>query len=212
MRLKRTRNTRNAEASVHASAVNADDEDWKVYVSEDVITQLNKYQLPHSGILQEKITDLANHWCFQYVIAWLSNVCESYVTTTFSADQYGATSTKCLWKNIKFDEDIFVTDVFSKIDGMDSNYYNDEVDVDIDSPNLYDKVRLQLLHQLAGNKSSQLKDWNVIVNHHFQNSSKFLDLVTDAPFLELDIARQFKTIYSIITVSYTHLDVYKRQH
>lgn len=198
MRAKRTRNTRNVGASMPAGAANADGEDWKEYVSEDVITQLNKYQLPHSGILHEKIGDLANRWHFQYVMAWLSNICESFTTSIFNADQYGGSSTKCLWKNIKFDEVIFVTDIFSRIDGKDSNYYNDEMDVDGDSQNLYDRIRLQLLHQLAGNKSGQLKDWNVIVNHHLQNSSTYSDLVTDSPFLELDIARQFDIVYSII--------------
>ncbi|EDN59640.1 Ioc2p [Saccharomyces cerevisiae YJM789] len=198
MRTKRTRTTRNVGASMPAGAANADSEDWKEYVSEDIIAQLNKHQLPYSEILDEKIADLANHWHFQYVMAWLSNVCESYTTTTFNTDQYGGSSTKCLWKNIKFDEGVFVTDVSSKIDGKDSNYYNDEVDVDEGSQNLYDRIRLQLLHQLAGNKSGQLKDWNVIVNHHLQNSSAYSDLVTDLPFLELEIARQFDIIYSII--------------
>ena len=40
-----------------AGAANADSEDWKEYVSEDIIAQLNKHQLPYSEILDEKIAE-----------------------------------------------------------------------------------------------------------------------------------------------------------
>ncbi|CAI1575950.1 hypothetical protein SEUBUCD650_0L01580 [Saccharomyces eubayanus] len=198
IRSKRTRGTRNTEVSEPMGAADSNGEEWHDYVSDDVLAQLSKHQLPHSGLLHEKAASLAQQWHFQYVVAWLSNVCESYTTTSYTVEQDGGGSTKCLWKSIKFDEGVFVTDFFSKIDGKDSNYYNDEVDVDGASQNLYDQIRLQLLHQLAGNKSGQLRDWNVIVNHHFENSSAFSDLVTTSPFLELDIARQFEILYGII--------------
>lgn len=185
MRSKRTRSTRYTEASEPKSAANWDGEDWQDYVSEEVTTQLHKYQLPHLEILDEKMVDLAKQWHFQYVMAWLFNVCESYTTTTYNADQYGGNSVKCLWKNIRFDEGIFLTDVFSKIGGKDSSYYNDEMDVDADSQNLYDKIRLQLLHQLAGNKSGQLRDWNVIVNHHCKTLAHLRIWLQTPPFWSL---------------------------
>lgn len=157
MRLKRTRGTRNTEVSEPTGAEGSNGEEWQDYVSEDVVAQLSKHQLPRPGLLHEKIASLAQQWHFQYVMAWLSNVCDSYTTTTFTVDQDSGSSTKCLWKSIKFDEGVFVTDVFSKIDGKDSSYYNDEVDVDGGSQNLYDQIRLQLLHQLAGNKSRTIE-------------------------------------------------------
>ncbi|CCD23241.1 Ioc2p NDAI_0B02060 [Naumovozyma dairenensis CBS 421] len=197
--MKRTRTLRrNTGESTPTSSVTTfdketsikDDEEapWKEYVDEHTSALWSKIPRTALQSAQDFIVlnfpELFQSWHYHYVVAWLYNVCESY--TTLSHQLEGSSGPKFLWKNIKFDEFIFLHDLkkcasMTKDDDKSADFQDyasnrtqavnkSTGNEDQESDNLYLKIKHQLLRQLANNKNTELRNFNGIVELNLKNS------------------------------------------
>ena len=100
------------------------DFDWKDYVSEETLHHVEKTVLPDfPNDSKDQIPDLIKTWYYQYVMSWLNNVCDSYVTAILN-------SVKPLWKDIKFDEILFLQDLclLNQLDDDDNNNNDNDIE------------------------------------------------------------------------------------
>lgn len=196
------RNRRGATSTVKSVVPEAADDmpEWQTYLPEETLTQWNKLQQmdPHVQLMQESFADtLFTNWHYQYVVAWLYKVCDSFATIGYgTATEDG--SFKPMWKDIKFDEILLLNDLneiqqSGFIREVDSGDYFDE--------SLYMMIRLQLLRQLSNNKGIHLKDWDTVVNHHLSNDG-------DTKFNYLPLIEQFEMIYRVIKIIETKSQVF----
>lgn len=174
--------------------------EWQTYLPEETLLQWNKLQQtdPHVQLMQESFADtLFASWNYQYVVAWLYKVCDSFATIGYgTATEDG--SFKPMWKDIKFDEILLLNDLY---DIQKSGFIREADSGDYFDESLYMMIRLQLLKQLSNNKGIHLKDWDTVVNHHLSNSE-------DTKFNYLSLIEQFEMLYRVIKIIETKSQVF----
>lgn len=171
--------------------------DWHDYVNEETLNQLNRSTFPVEKSEREELIELRNSWHYQFVVAWLNCVCDSYLTSVYY-------QIKPLWRNIKFDELLFLYDINIVLDDPNGENYSLEEDDDEEeeetneskSKNLYLTIKLQLLRQLGHSKALEIEEFDSKVNEIF--GSLLQDEVYEGKFSELSLTEQFKKIYHII--------------
>lgn len=178
---------------------NGDDNDedygenwWRDYVSDEILAQFDKTVLPNFPTYDE-IPELIKTWFYQFVIAWFNTVCESYITIDFNG-------VKPLWRDIKFDEILYLNDLFSEVDVKNED----------ESMNLVDTLKLKLLRQLVNTKNVTLPEWDIRVKEQLNNyyPGKVL-FYQDKKFNELTFIEQFEVLYYIIKTIETRNMMFK---
>lgn len=196
------RNRRGATSTSRSMVPETEDDmtEWQTYLPEETLLQWNKLQQtdPHVQLMQESFADtLFASWNYQYVVAWLYKVCDSFATIGYgTATEDG--SFKPMWKDIKFDEILLLNDLY---DIQKSGFIREADSGDYFDESLYTMIRLQLLKQLSNNKGIHLKDWDTVVNHHLSNSE-------DTKFNYLSLVEQFEMIYRVIKIIETKSQVF----
>ncbi|SCW04236.1 LAFE_0H09076g1_1 [Lachancea fermentati] len=159
--------------------------DWEQCVGEEVVQQLSKLS-GGSGPRPE----LKAHWHYEYVIAWLYNVCRSFYT----AEEAG----KPLWADVTFEEAVLTQDMMRDTgDGESDGEADGENDSDGDqAPNLYAQVRLRVLRTLTQTKDAQLRQWDAAVKPFLADvAGAAFYAAHDTRFAELDAREQFDVLY-----------------
>ena len=166
---------------------------WYKWLSDETLLQLARHPLTVVDSIETQFDSLSNvrqSWEYQYVITWIYNVSESFVTKTIYPGG------KAMWKTVNFDEILFLKDLLAVLNNPD--FQQPEVEEE-SQMNLYVLARLALLRQLGNNKSIELSQWNDIVNT-FLTESNHTDLIpsTTERFIDSDINKQFQIFYYII--------------
>ena len=172
--------------------------DWQGMVSEETLVQLARHPLDVVNLIETRFDDLSavrSTWEYQYAIAWINNVSESFVTGQIYPGG------KAMWKVVEFDEVLFMKDLMTV---RDQNVEYSEMHLAAESGdeqdmNMYDLVRLSLLRQLGNNKSIELEQWNELVNEFLGERE---DLATlqfgNTPFFKVEVLDQFRIFYEMI--------------
>ncbi|KAG0668730.1 hypothetical protein C6P45_004398 [Maudiozyma exigua] len=166
---------------------------WYKWLSDETLLQLARHPLTVVDSIETQFDSLSKvrqSWEYQYVITWIYNVSESFVTKTIYPGG------KAMWKTVNFDEILFLKDLLTVLNNP--NFQQPEVE-DESEMNMYVLVRLALLRQLGNNKSIELNQWNDIVNT-LLTESKHADLIpsTNERFIDSDINKQFQIFYHMI--------------
>lgn len=151
-------------------------EDWQQYISEDTLRVYYKQVGPKVEIPYELLADdedreaLVHSWEYQYVLSWLYNVCESFRTQHSSIAEYIIDTTgpiRTYWKDLKFDENLLW----------------------IDFHRVFPHIRLNLLKNVANNKSITMDQWDELLENHVGITDKFDDM---------RLPDQFNVLYRMI--------------
>ncbi|KAL3232070.1 ISWI one complex protein 2 [Nakaseomyces bracarensis] len=150
---------------------------WHQYVSEETLQIYMKQVRPKVEIPTDLLIDeserqqIQTSWEFQYVIAWLYNACESFRTRgsyiSELIESYSKNTIKPYWKDLKFDENILWLDFY----------------------NVFPHIRLNLLKNVANNKSITLDQWYDILSNHMEINDNFE---------KLTLSEQFNLLFKII--------------
>ena len=186
------------------------DFDWKDYVSEETLHHVEKTVLPDfPNDSKDQIPDLIKTWYYQYVMSWLNNVCDSYVTAILN-------SVKPLCKDIKFDEILFLQDLclLNQLDDDDNNNNDNDIESNENNSstttttnnnsfltrNLVQLIKLRLLRLLMNSRSYVLNQWDSIIKE--QLKIYYPDHVIDSNlnFDDLPFTKQFESYYYIIKI------------
>lgn len=151
--------------------------DWHQYVNEETLQAYMKQVRPKveipSGLLvnEEERELIQKSWEYQYVIAWLYNVCESFRThgsyISELIESYSKNTIKPYWKDLKFDENLLWLDFYK----------------------MFPHIRLNMLKNVANNKSVTLDQWYEIMSNHLEIPESFE---------ELTLHEQFQFLYKIV--------------
>ncbi|KAK5961495.1 Ioc2p PWA37_001356 [Arxiozyma heterogenica] len=177
------------------------DFDWKNYVSEDTLRHVEKTVLPDfPNDSKNQISDLIKTWYYHYVMSWLNNVCDSYVTTILN-------SVKPFWKDIKFDEILFLQDFcsFNQLDGNTIELNDDNLSSNNNNSsltkNLVELIKLRLLRLLTNSRSHTLNEWDSIIKEQLKIYYPAHDVIDlNLKFHDLPFIEQFKCYYYIIKI------------
>ncbi|CCK71267.1 Ioc2p KNAG_0G02100 [Huiozyma naganishii CBS 8797] len=155
-------------------------ESWEQYVSPEVLQQVRKLRVGVEGQLpgESAAVALISSKGYQFFVAWLNNVCESYITGVLHG-------VKLLWRGFKFDESLLWQDLFGVGEGAATGYY--------------EQLRAKILAQLAhGKQHFDFAQWDELVpeqlEHYFPGSGY------RGPFMELPLNDQFEVLYRITRI------------
>ncbi|AMD18935.1 HBR034Cp [Eremothecium sinecaudum] len=148
---------------------------WEDHVDGEVLAQLQKMQ----GVDLQVPVSLAFQWYYNYCIGWLYNICTSFWTSDIG---------KAMWKDIKFDERLLLTDMKGLVPGVTGE----------EDENLYYQVLVQLLRTISQNKHAVFEDWDVTVKYYLRDEKDVAFYDGDVSFLELGVAEQFVVLYKLI--------------
>lgn len=156
--------------------IKSKDFNWRDYVSEDVLSHVDKTNLPELPINNPEILSLVETWYYQFVMSWFNNVCNSYITTVLN-------NIKPLWKDIKFDEILFL---------------NELTNTEIDENSLTNTLRLKLLRLLMNTKKVELMNWDDLIIQQLNNYHPLHSYIDK--FTNLPLTKQFEIYYYIIKI------------
>ncbi|CAB4255478.1 similar to Saccharomyces cerevisiae YLR095C IOC2 Member of a complex (Isw1b) with Isw1p and Ioc4p [Maudiozyma barnettii] len=173
--------------------------EWYKWLSDETLVQLARHPLDTVDAIELRFDTLSNvrtSWEYQYVITWIYNVSESFVTKQIYPGG------KSMWKTVNFDEILFMKDFLTLLETGTDDFnieeeQDDEEEVDESKMNLYELVRLSLLRQLGNNKSIELREWDTLIKESFDGvnyNSKFISLPLDKQFeIFLKIIKQIES-------------------
>lgn len=156
---------------------------WQEYLDPSVLQQYRK--LPKVTLdSPENIKTLQDSWYYQYVVMWLDRVSESHFTTVvapaeFKPDEQNSYTGKRLWKDVKFDEILFLRDVVNG-GGIE-----------------LDTIRLRLMRQVLNQKDVRLRDWDELIPQYLERLG-FTKTLVGSKFGDLSPLDQIKTLYDVI--------------
>ena len=169
---------------------------WENYVSEETLRHVEKTKLPDfPNDSENQVPSLIKTWYYQYVMSWFNNVCDSYVTSILN-------SVKPLWKDIKFDEILFLEDLCSFSQSPNTNIESNDDNTNNNSltGNLVQLIKLRLLRLLLNSKKIELKQWDSVIKE--QLKLYYPDHIIDSNlrFDDLPFAKQFECYYYLINI------------